>query len=140
VIEIARVSATSTVAPELFFERWCDLATHPEWAPGMDYLRLDEPFAVGARGELKVSGENPRPFEVTAIEPGRLYADTTVLEGARLTVSHEALPLGKGSGSALEIVCTVEGERAQHYADEFTGIGDALQGDLNRLVQLLERG
>lgn len=137
-IELARVTATSTVKPASFVERWFDLVTHPEWAPGMDYLRLNEPFALGARGELKVRGEAPRPFEVTAVVPGRLYADTTVLDGARMTVSHEALPLG--SGSALEIVCTIEGERAQHYADEFAGIGDALQGDVNRLVELLEKG
>lgn len=135
-IEIARVAATSTVAPERFFERWCDLDTHPEWAPGMDYLRLDEPFALGARGMLKVGGEQPRPFEVTGIDPGRRYADTTILDGARMEVSHEALPLG--SGSALELVATLDGPRAQHYAAEFAGIGDALAGDLGRLVALLE--
>jgi len=135
-IEIARVTATSTVEPERFVERWFDLATHPQWAPGMDYLRLDEPFALGAKGMLKVAGEDPRPFEVTALVPGRLYADTTILDGARMQVSHEALPLG--SGSRLELVATLEGERAQHYANEFAGIADALAGDLGRLVQLLE--
>ena len=136
-IEIARVSATSTVPPEKFVERWFDLATHPEWAPGMDYLRLDEPFALGARGMLKVGGEDPRPFEVTGLVPGRLYADTTVLDGARMQVSHEARPLG--TGSRLELVATLEGERTQHYADEFAGIADALAGDLRRLVELLEK-
>ena len=137
-IEIARVSATSTVPPEKFVERWFDLATHPEWAPGMDYLRLDEPFALGATGMLKVGGEEPRPFEVSGVVPGRLYADTTILDGARMQVSHEALPLG--TGSRLELVATLDGERAQHYAVEFAGIGDALAGDLGRLVELLEKG
>lgn len=135
-IELARVTATSSVSPERFVERWFDLATHPEWAPGMDYLRLDEPFALGARGMLKVGGEEPRPFEVTVVEPGHRYADATILDGARLEVSHEAIPLGEGS--ALELVATLDGERAQHYAAEFAGIGDALAGDLARLVALLE--
>ena len=135
-IEIARVAATSTVGPRRFVDRWCDLDTHPEWAPGMDYLRLDEPFAVGARGMLKVGGQDPRPFEVTGVIPGRLYADTTILDGARMEVTHEAQPLG--SGSSLEISATLDGERAQHYAAEFAGIGDALADDLRRLIALLE--
>lgn len=136
-IEIARVVATSTVEPQKFVERWFDLDTHPEWAPGMDYLRLDEPFALGAKGTLKVGGEDPRPFEVTAMVPGRLYADTTILDDARMEVSHEALP--QGSGSRLELVCTLSGPRAQYYAEQFKGIGEALAGDLGRLVALLER-
>jgi len=135
-IEIARVAATSTVAPQRFVERWFDLDTHPEWAPEMDYLRLDEPFRLGARGMLKVGGEDPRPFVITGVEPGRRYADTTILDGARMEVSHEALPLG--TGSALELVATLDGPRAELYEAEFAGIGDALAGDLGRLVALLE--
>jgi len=136
-IELARVTATSTVAPQRFFDRWCDLDTHPEWAPGMEYLRLDEPFALGARGTLKLVEGRVSPFEITALVPGRLYADTTELDGARLEVSHEALPLG--TGSALELVCTIEGERAELYAAEFTDISAALAADLASLVALLER-
>lgn len=135
-IEIARVAATSSVAPRRFFERWCDLDTHPEWAPGMDYLRLDEPFGIGAQGMLKVGGEDPRPFEISGVVPGRLYADTTILDGARMEVTHEATSVE--GVTHLELVATLDGERADRYAAEFAGIGDALAGDLGRLVALLE--
>jgi hypothetical protein len=136
VIELARVSAQSSVAPQYFFDRWCDLDTHPVWAVGMEFLRLDEPFGIGARGTLKVRDGRESPFVVTTVVPGRAYADATILDGATMTVHHEATPLGEGSN--LELHCYVEGERAQHWADEFAGIGDALAADLAALVKLAE--
>lgn len=69
--------------------------------------------------------------------PGRLYADTTVLDGALMRVTHEALPLG--SGSALELVGTLDGPRAEHYREEFADLAGALAGDLRRLIALLEK-
>jgi len=134
--EIARVAATSSVAPERFFARWCDLDTHPEWAPGMDYLRLDEPFGVGASGTLKVGGQDPRPFTVSSIVPGSVYADKTILDGARLTITHVATATDEGS--RLELIATIEGERADDYREELADLDAALAGDLGRLVALLE--
>lgn len=135
-IELARVTATSTVAAYRFFERWCDLDTHPEWAPGMEYLRLDEPFGVGARGMLKIAGQEARPFEISAVVPDSVYADTTILDGARLTITHVATTIHDGSG--LELIAIIEGERADAYLDELGDIDDALAGDLGRLIALLE--
>lgn len=136
-IEVARVSAESWVRPEPFHDRWCDLATHPQWAAGMEFLRLDEPFGVGARGVLRLRSGRESAFEVTALVPGRVYADTTFLDGGRLTVHHEARPVG--TGSHLELHAFVDGPRAGELAGE---MGDevqvALRTDLDALVRLVE--
>lgn len=137
VIEVARVSDRSWVHPRFFFEKWCDLATHPEWAPGMQFLRLDEPFALGARGVLKLVGGRESPFVVTELIDGTVYADTTELDGAGLTVRHEATP--HGTGSRLELTCVIEGPREAHWAREVEGIEQSLADDLASLVALAER-
>ncbi|WP_395244209.1 hypothetical protein ACGGZK_19105 [Agromyces sp. MMS24-K17] len=136
-IEIADATRTSPVAAGRFVARWADLATHPEWAVGMEFLRLDEPFAVGARGVLKVRGGHEAPFVVTEYEPGRSYADTTILDGAELTVHHEAIE--RDGATALRLRAWLTGPRAAEFAEE---MGDDVQASLDRdlaaLASLLE--
>ena len=127
VIEIARTHRLSSAPAGAFFERWCDLESHPEWAPSMEYFRLDGPFGLGARGVLKARGGEEAEFVVTALDPPHLYADTTTLDGATLTVSHRATPLAEGC--RVELVAWLEGERASIYAAE---MGDSVQRSLER--------
>lgn len=136
-IEIARAELSSSASPERFVARWRDLATHPEWAAGMEYLRLDEPFAVGATGVLKVRGGHEAPFVVTEYVEGRLYADTTILDDAELTVHHSATP--SGSGSALMLRAWLTGARAAEYADQMRDdVQRSLDTDLAALAWTLE--
>lgn len=137
-IHIARAELTSSVPPERFVARWRDLATHPEWAAGMEYLRLDEPFAVGARGVLKVRGGHEAPFVVSEYVEARRYADRTILDGAELTVHHQAEP--RGTGSALVLRAWLSGPRSAEYADAMRDdVQRSLEVDLAALVALLER-
>lgn len=136
-IEIARAELSSTASPERFVARWRHLATHPEWAAGMEYLRLHEPFAVGARGVLKVRGGHEAPFVVAEYVEGRIYADTTILDGAELTVHHSAA--SSESGSALVLRAWLTGPRAAEYADQMRDdVQRSLDADLAALAMLLE--
>ncbi|MDY0910877.1 hypothetical protein [Microbacterium sp. CFBP9034] len=137
-IEIAHARRRSPASPEAFHARWIDLATHPEWAKGMEFLRLDEPFRIGARGVLRVRGGHEAPFVVTACVPGRVYADTTVLDDAELTVHHEALP-AEGGGSDVVLRAWLTGPRAEAYATQMgTDVQESLDRDLAALATLLE--
>jgi hypothetical protein len=103
----------------------------------MEYLRLHEPLAVGARGVSKPYDGRPAPFMVTALMPGTVYADTTYLRGARLTVHHEVHPLG--DGSRLEVHAHLRGRRARQWARRMGGdVQESLAVDLARLVELAE--
>ncbi|MBB2943502.1 hypothetical protein FB565_003215 [Actinoplanes lutulentus] len=136
-IEVARVSAESHIEPAFFHARWCDLATHPEWSASMEFLRLDEPLAVGARGVSKPNGGRQAAFMVTALKPGIVYADTTFLRGAQLTVHHEARPAG--SGSKLEVHAYLRGRRARLWARRMgDDVQNSLATDLAGLVKLAE--
>lgn len=113
-IEIARTEAVSTAAPEAFYERWVDIDTHPQWATTMEWTRLDEPFALGARGWLKAIGGDAAPFVVTEAVEGRVFADDTQLDGATLRIRHAVEP--EGDGSRVVITGYVDGERRDEYA------------------------
>lgn len=136
-IRVAHTTACASASPERFFARWCDLATHPEWSSSMEFLRLDEPFAIGARGVLKAKGGNPAPFMITAVEAGRIYADTTSLDGADLTVRHEAHP--HDEGTRIVLLASLEGPRERELALQFgQDVQHSLETDLAALVRLLD--
>ncbi|GGN42550.1 hypothetical protein FHR83_007204 [Actinoplanes campanulatus] len=135
--EFPLISASSRVAPEHFHARWCDVATHPQWAPGMEYLRLGEPLRAGARGVMKTRAGQETPFLVSDLVPGRVFQDTVPFDGADLTVRHESLP--DGTGSRLELRARLDGPRAAEVAAELAGLDEVLAGDLAGLIALVER-
>lgn len=136
-IEIARVSRCSAAPGSRFFERWCDLPSHPEWAPSMEYFVLDGPFGLGATGRSRAVGGDETRFTVTRLGPGWVYADTTELDGVRLTVLHEAVD-GEPS-TVVTLTGPLDGDReAVRGAELAPGLQLALERDLASLVALLE--
>ncbi len=136
-IDVGHVVVSSTAPPEAFFERWIELETHPEWAASMEWFQLDEPVAIGARGTLKSKTGEPLPFRVTAFERPYVYADTTELDGAELTVHHEARPTK--DGCRVELRAWLEGPRAADLELEFrANVQRALEADVRALVELVE--
>ena len=131
------ITARSWVAPEHFHARWCDVATHPEWAPGMEYIRLEGPLRAGVRGVMKTREGAETPMMVSDLVPGLAFQDTVFLDGGTLTVRHESH--ADGSGSRLELHARIEGPRAGELASEFAGLDAVLASDLAGLVALVER-
>ena len=136
-IEIASTTRVSSALPSRFFERWCDLSTHPEWAPSMEYFVLDGPFGLGATGRSKPVGGAEASFTVTAVGPGWVYADTTELPGAALIVHHEAII--RDGTTVVTLTGFLDGPDEMALADEIApGLHDALERDLASLATLLE--
>ena len=131
------ITARSWVAPEYFHARWCDVSTHPEWAPGMEYIRLDEPLRPGVRGVMKTRDGEETPMMVSDVVPGLAFQDTVFLDGGTLTVRHESH--AEEAGSRLELYARIEGPRAEQLAAELAGLDDVLAADLAGLIALVER-
>ncbi|MEJ6553922.1 hypothetical protein PQI51_02635 [Microbacterium esteraromaticum] len=135
--EFPVIVARSWVAPEHFHARWCDVSTHPEWAPGMEYIRLDGPVRAGARGVMKTREGDETTMMISDIVPGLAFQDTVDLDGGTLTVRHESH--ADGEGSRLELHARIDGPRAEQLAEEMAGLDEVLAGDLASLVALVER-
>ena len=99
----------------------------------MEYFRLDGPFQLGATGRSRAVGGVETLFTVTEIGPGWVYADTTDLGSALLTVRHEAI---EQDGSTT---VTLTGLVDQDTDPELgPGLQTALEHDLESLMRLLE--
>ncbi|MFW7415797.1 SRPBCC family protein [Demequina sp. SO4-18] len=136
-IDVGYVIVSSSAPPEAFFERWTAHDTHPEWASNVERFHLDEPIAIGASGEVKSTNGESRPVRVTALEEPYVYAQTTELDGAELTVHHEARPTA--DGSRVELRAWLEGPRAAELERQFrANVQRALESDIKALVELVE--
>lgn len=136
-ILLARATASSTAPAQLFYDRWIDVTTHPEWSHEMAWLRLDEPLRVGARGTLKPKSGPKSGFVVSELVPGRVYADTTLLPGARLTFRHAANDTADGSDLSVDV--SISGRLASIWRRVLgAGIESETPHGLRRLVSMVE--
>ena len=94
-------------------------------------------MSVPAEYSKPAAGRRP-PFVVTEVVAGRSYADTTSLDGADLTVHHQAEPHDQGSRVVLR--AWLEGPREAAHAEAMGGdVQASLDRDLRSLATLLER-
>ena len=137
-IELGRGSATSTATPAAYFARWIDHDTWPTWDPDTEWVRVDGPVAVGARGVLKPKRGPKVKFVISACVPGSEYTDTALLPGAHLIFQHTVDRIEQGSD--LRVLVTIEGPLAFLWAKVMGGgFRDSAQANLDRLVRLVEQ-
>lgn len=137
-MELGRGQATSTATPAAFFARWIDHDTWPQWSPDTEWVRLDGPVEVGARGVLKPKGGPKAKFVISACSPDREYTDTTRLPGARLVFRHTVEPAALGC--ELHVQVTMDGPLAFVWSKIMGGgFRESAQRDLDRLVAIVEQ-
>ncbi len=79
------------------WQLWSDVPNWPKWDDGLEWCRMDGPFAVGTKGELKPKGAPKVSFVMTDVRPLESYSDLSYLPLTHLTFTHtlEQLPNGK---------------------------------------------
>lgn len=65
--------------------------------PGGDVFEPDGELAVGTRIAVTPAGQDRMISTVTEFEPGRRYADVTVVDGITLTFSHDFVTATTGT-------------------------------------------
>ncbi|MGC0368746.1 SRPBCC family protein [Microbacterium sp. SLBN-111] len=136
-ITLATVQRVAAAPPTAFFARWIDHATWSEWSPDTEWVRVDGPVRLGARGILKPKGGPRTPFTISELETDRVYTDVSRVPGARLTFRHTAAPVAEGSALTVEV--TLDGPLAWLWArTAFSGFERSAIEDLDRLVALVE--
>jgi hypothetical protein len=136
-ITIGAASASSTAPASGFFARWIDHATWGAWSPDTEWVRVDGPVGLGARGVIKPAGGPKTRFAITAFDPDHKYTDTSFLPGAALVFQH--LVASGSAGTTLDVTVTVSGPFAWLWARILgAGFRESAQADLDRLVTLVE--
>ncbi len=78
----------TTATPERLWRLYSDVRTWPSWDRANEYTTLDGPFRAGSRGSMKFTGQDPMPFTLVAVDPGRSFADETDLGDLVIRFEH----------------------------------------------------
>lgn len=137
---IAEHSVKSKASAQGIWTVWSEVDRWREWDSGIEWSRIDGPFAVGTTGELKPRGGPLVKTRLTCVEPCRRFVDEADLFWGKIRVSHEMVDLGDDRLVTHRI--EIEGALAPFY---YFVMGRAMRANLplemERMVPRgLERG
>ena len=73
-----------------------DVSTWPHWDEQAEVITRDGPFAAGITGTMKFRGQDPLPYRLATVVPGREFTDETPVGDLVIRVSHRLDPLAGG--------------------------------------------
>jgi hypothetical protein len=85
-------SDRAAVEPAAIWELWADPERWPDWNDQIERAEVDGEMRVGAEVRIKFRRGGTVRFEVTALEPERLFVDEARFPGARLGHEHRLAP------------------------------------------------
>ena len=137
--QVAVFSQTTSASPAQLWRLAGDAATWPAWVSGCREVRLRTPLRCSARGRRLRDRGGSEDFVVTIFVPGKTYAETVRLLGARI-VSRRDLR-SHGDGSEVTVAVTLTGPLAPLYRRSLRDrLATTLPAELSRLADLAERG
>ena len=98
-------SAESSAHPHDVWLRYLDVNRWCEWSQrGVEWSRIDGPFAVGTKGTSKPPSSLRLRFKLVAVEPDALFASEVKLPGGRLRFEHTIEPVESASHITHRVV------------------------------------
>lgn len=128
-------SYTHTVETHLPADRiWAlyeDVSTWPRWDEQAEIITRDGPFAAGSAGTMKFRGQDPLPYRLIRVDPGREFTDETAVGDLVVRVSHLLEPL---PGGRLKITYAA---RIDGPAEHARQVGPLITSDFPRTMASL---
>ena len=78
----------TTATPRAIWQIWQDVSNWNSWDHGLEFSKIDGPFATGTRGILKPKGGPLVQTKLTLVEPMKRFIDEAKLPLTRIIVSH----------------------------------------------------
>ena len=136
--EVGRAALSTKAAPTQVWERWIDHTTWPAWVADCREVVVSAPLRCSSRGRRRLSTGSVEDFVVTTFVPGRTYAETVRLIGARLESRREVVC--QHDGSEVSVAVSIHGRLAWLYRRRLARrLSTSLPAELSRLVALAER-
>jgi polyketide cyclase/dehydrase/lipid transport protein len=108
-----------------------DVSTWPQWDEQAEVVTRDGPFAAGTTGTMKFRGQDPLPYRLATVEPGREFTDETPVADLVIRVSHRLEPL---AGGRLKVTYAAQVDGPQEQARE---IGPMITADFPQTMAAL---
>ena len=77
------------VNPENIWHIWTDINNWHAWNPGIEYCKLEQPFAIGSFFTLKPIGAPEVKIKLVEVVKHHKFTDCSVFPGAKMYGMHE---------------------------------------------------
>ena len=124
---------TEASAAQLW-DLYSDISTWPRWDGGLERITINGPFAAGATGEMKFAGQDPLPYTLAEVDPGRSFVDETDMGDILIRFEHSLAV--KGSATVVTTRVTISGSKADELGPE---IGPMITADVPDQLASLAR-
>jgi hypothetical protein len=129
-------SAESAADPHAVWRRYEDVEHWSEWSRhGVEWSRIDGPFAAGTKGKSKPPGSRAIGFKLVVVEPDSSFVSELRLPGGRVRFEH--VVEAKGPGSRITHRVAVDGPLAFLYTPTVRkGVKRGLPDGVERLAAM----
>jgi hypothetical protein len=115
---------------------WTEVRNWAAVDPAVEWVHLDGPFTAGTKGTTKPRGLDPTGWKLTEVQDRRGAAIEIAAPGAvlRFVWSFEDSTRG---GTRITQRVTLEGERAEEYAEAIRGLEEGIPQGMERLAEAM---
>jgi hypothetical protein len=117
---------------------WSDVAGCARVDPGVEWARIDGPFAAGAHGQTKPVGAAAIEWTLAEVTAGERAVIEIAVPGATVRFAW-AFGDGMRGGATLTQRVELAGERAEQYLGAMAGLAQGIPQGMARLADAIDR-
>lgn len=127
-------SIESTATPAQIWRLFADVAGWKNWNAGIENIEIYGPFAKGTTFSMQPAGAQAFTGRLIEVKENEVFADETVIDGTRLVVRHNIVPLSSGN-SRITYCTEITGPAAAELGPTVTGDFQAVLTALRFLAE-----
>ena len=129
-------SVISPVKREVAWRFWSNVENWARVDPGVEFVKLDGPFAAGTKGTTKPVGQGPTEWQLIEVDPERRATIDITLPGAVVRFQWVFAETSDG-GTRMTQTISVTGERAEEYRQGMTGLEENVPAGMQRIADAI---
>ncbi len=127
-------SIEASAAPEKIWQLFADVPGWKQWNAGIEKIELFGDFAKGSTFSMQPPGSDPFTSTLVDVQENVAFTDETVIEGTRILVSHQLVPLATG-GTRIVYRTEISGDAAEEFGPMVTGDFASVLAELKGLAE-----
>jgi len=129
-------SVDAAASREFAWQFWTNIANWRELEPGVQF-EMDGPFAPGVHGRTKMPGQEPMPWLIREVDPGRSWRQEMELPDALFVIQMQFEDVGGGRTRITQRLW-LEGAGAHKLLDGIRIFETTTPDGLKRIASVIE--
>jgi hypothetical protein len=117
---------------------WSNVKNWEVVDPGVEWVRIDGPFASGTKGVTKPRGSDLAEWTLVDVQPGKSAIVEIAIPGAIVRFKWIFEDSEQGGAKLIQKV-TLEGEQADNYTEGMKGLEQGIPSGMQKLADAIDK-